>query len=91
MAHQIMDIELSSSNKGIIHDLIRLPENASKELFTSALHRSIEKAYRIFLLELREKLVNDKKKNWKALNLEYFDDIAELLRQRNAWASCESH
>ena len=85
-----MSVDLSSSNKGVIHDLIRLPEDASKEEFTCALYKSIEKAYRIFLLELHEKLVNSNKKNWKALNLEYFDDIAELLRQRNAWASCES-
>ena len=83
---QIMDVDLSSNNKGVIHDLIRLPENASKEVFSCALHRSIEKAYRIFLLELHEKLVDDKKKNWKALNLECFDDITEMLRQRNAWA-----
>jgi hypothetical protein len=87
---QIMKVDLSASNKGVIHDLIRLPEDASKEVFTCALHSSIEKAYRIFLLELHEKLVNDKKKNWKALNLEYFDDISELLRQRNAWASYAS-
>ena len=85
-----MKVDLSASNKGVIHDLIRLPEDASKEVFTCALHSSIEKAYRIFLLELHEKLVNDKKKNWKALNLEYFDDISELLRQRNAWASYAS-
>ena len=85
-----MSVDLSSSNKGVIHDLIRLPENASKEAFTCALYKSIEKAYKIFLLELHEKLVNDKK-NWKTLNLEYFDDISELLRQRNAWASCVSH
>jgi len=88
---QIMNVDLSSSNKGVIHDLIRLPENASKEAFTCALYNSIEKAYKIFLLELHEKLVNDKKKNWKAINLEYFDDISEMLRQRNAWASCVSH
>jgi len=87
---QIMNVELSSNNKGVIHDLIRLPENASKEEFTCALYKSIEKAYRVFLLELHEKLNSDKRKNWKTINLECFDDIAELLRQRNAWVSCES-
>ena len=87
---QIMNIGLLAGNKEVIHDLIRLPDSSSKEKLACALYESIEKAYKLFQLEIQKVLMNEKKENWRTVNLESFNEIEEILRQREVWASCTS-
>jgi len=85
-----MNIGLLAGNKEVIHDLIRLPDSATKEKLECALYKSVEKAYKNFQIEIQNILGNEKKENWRDVNLDYFNDIEELLRQREVWASYAS-
>ena len=85
-----MNVDLLAGTKEVIHDLKRLPDSATKEKLACALHKYIEKAYKNFQVEIQNVLENEKKENWRTVNLEYFDDIEELLQHREVWASCAS-
>lgn len=79
-----------TGTKEVVHDLIRLSENPTKEQSICALYKSIEKAHRLFQVEIQSLLLNKKKVNWSNINLKYFDEIEELMRQREICASCAS-
>ncbi|MHA1497249.1 MAG: hypothetical protein ACTSRT_06835 [Promethearchaeota archaeon] len=78
---------LTEGNNEVIDDLIRSPGSATEEKLVRALYKSIEKAYKKFQVDIQKVLVNEKKENWRAVNLDYFN---ELLRDSEVWASCTS-
>ena len=75
---------LLKGNKEVIDDLI----SATEEKLSYTLYKSIEKAYKNFQVDIQKVLVNEKKENWRAVNLDYFDEIEEKLRDSEVWASC---
>lgn len=85
-----MNNGLLTGNKEVIHDLIRVPGIATKEKLICNLYKSIEKAYKNFQVEIQNVLVNEKKENWRAVNLSDFNKIEELLQRSEIWASCSS-
>jgi hypothetical protein len=87
---QFFESSIFTGDKGVIHDLIRLKDGATKDELTHALYKSIEQAHIRFIKDLQEKIKSEKNLNWKSMNLDYFDDIEELLRQRKDWAKVKS-
>ena len=87
---QMINFGLLAGNKEVIHDLIRLPDSTTKEKSACALYKTIEKAYKNFQIEINNILENEKKENWRAVNLDYFNKIEESLHQSEVWASCTS-
>ena len=84
------NFDLMEGNKEVIDDLIRSPGSATEEKLACTLYKSIEKAYKNFQVDIQKVLVNEKKENWRAINLDYFDEIEELLRDSEVWASSTS-
>ena len=85
-----MNVGLLAGNKEVIHDLIRLPDSATKEKLARSLYKSIEKAYKNFQVEIQNVLVNEKRENWRAVNLSEFNHIEESLQRSEIWASSSS-
>jgi len=87
---QIMNSGLLAGNEEGLHDLIRLPDITTKQRLVRTLYRSIEKAYKNFQVEIQNVLVNEKRENWRAVNLSDFNYIEESLQRSELWASYSS-
>ncbi|MHA1104229.1 MAG: hypothetical protein ACTSPN_00650 [Promethearchaeota archaeon] len=78
------------SENGIITPLVRLPDDATRETLKCALYKSIKNAYRKFQTEIQYTIKENRKENknyWKLLNLDYFNEIEELLKEE-IWENC---
>jgi len=78
------------SENGIIMPLIRLTEDATRETLKCALYESIKNAYKKFQKEIQYTIKENRKENksyWKLLNLDYFYEIEELLKEE-IWEDC---
>ena len=74
----------------IITSLVRLSDDATRETVKSALYKSIKNAYRKFQKEIQYTIQENRRENqnyWKLLNLDYFNEIEELLKEK-IWENC---
>jgi len=73
-----------------IHEIIKMPRRITEDNLRSSLYKSIENAYRNFQVDVKKVLVNEKKENWRAVTLDYFKEVEEILRDQEIWASLTS-